>query len=144
MRGQVARRRTAHFGWLYGYEPRKIEPGPPPPAFLLPLRKRAAALVDVAPEALAEILLTEYPPGAGIGWHRDAPAFGAVVGVSLGAPCRFRLVRQRAGTTERRDVLLAPRSAYAMAGEVRWQWRHSIPPMKALRYSITFRTLRRR
>src|SRR2546426_6607269 len=29
MRGQVARRRTIHFGWTYGYETWRVEPGPP-------------------------------------------------------------------------------------------------------------------
>ena len=35
---------------------------------------------------------------------------------------------------------LAPRSLYVMADEIRWAWQHSIPPAKALRYSMTFRT----
>src|SRR5439155_22555487 len=83
MRGVVARRRTAHFGWLYGYESWRIEPGPPIPPFLLPLRERAAALAGVDPERFVEVLVTEYMPGAGIGWHRDAPMFGVVVGISL-------------------------------------------------------------
>ena len=82
MRGQVARRRTVHFGWLYGYESWRIEPGPPLPEFLLSLRERAGALASVAPDALVEVLVTEYAPGAGIGWHRDAPMFGDVVGIS--------------------------------------------------------------
>src|SRR5437899_5245194 len=80
MRGQVARRRTAHFGWVYGYESWRITPGPPLPEFLLPLRARVATLAAVEPAALAEILVTEYPAGAAIGWHRDAPQFGVVVG----------------------------------------------------------------
>src|SRR2546426_5484835 len=81
MRGQVARRRTAHFGWLYGYESWRIEPGPPIPELLLPLRARAAALSGVAPEDLVEVLVTEYPAGAGLGWDRDAPMFGGVIGI---------------------------------------------------------------
>lgn len=72
MRGQVARRRTAHFGWRYGYESWRIEPGPPVPACLQPLRARAAELAGVDAERFAEVLVTEYPPGAGIGWHRLA------------------------------------------------------------------------
>src|SRR3954465_5765815 len=73
MRGGVARRRTAHYGWTYGYEARSGQPGRPIPEFLLRERSRAAAWLGIAPEALAESLLTEYPPGAPIGWHRDAP-----------------------------------------------------------------------
>jgi alkylated DNA repair protein (DNA oxidative demethylase) len=62
MRGVVARRRTAHFGWLYGYESWRIEPGPPIPLFLLPLRDRAAALAGVDAERFVEVLVTEYKP----------------------------------------------------------------------------------
>jgi alkylated DNA repair dioxygenase AlkB len=142
MRGAIARRRTAHFGWLYGYETWRIEPGPPIPDFLLPLRDRVAELAGVAPETLVEVLLNEYRPGAGIGWHRDAPMFGVVAGVSLLGACRFRFERGKGDVRETRAVTLAPRSAYLLTGEAREAWRHSIPPTKALRYSITFRTLR--
>ena len=144
MRGQVARRRTAHFGWVYGYESWKIAPGPPLPVFLEPLRERAAALAGVEPGALAEALLTEYPAGAGIGWHRDAPQFGLVVGVSLLGACRMRFQRGTGAARQTRALELAPRSAYVLDGAVRWQWQHSIPPTKSPRYSVTFRTLRER
>ena len=142
MRGQVARRRTIHFGWTYGYESWRVEPGPPMPAFLLGLRARAAALARVEPEALAEVLATHYPPGAGIGWHRDAPAFGVVVGVSLLGACRFRFQQGRGAARQTRAVTLAPRSAYVLDGAARWQWQHAIPPGRDERYSITFRTVR--
>ena len=142
MRGQVARRRTVHFGWLYGYESGRIEPGPAIPEFLVPLRERSGALAGIEPEQLAEVLVTEYRPGAGIGWHRDAPMFGTVIGVSLLSPCRFRLQRGKGAGRETRTLLLEPRSAYVLDGGARWQWQHSIPPMTALRYSVTFRTLR--
>ena len=143
MRGVAARRRTAHFGWLYGYESWRIEPGPPIPPFLLPLRERAAALAAVDAERFVEVLVTEYTPGAGIGWHRDAPMFGEVVGVSLLGACRLRFRRGKDGTAETRAVELAPRSAYVLDGEARTLWQHSIPPARTLRYSVTFRTLRR-
>ena len=144
MRGQVARRRTAHFGWVYGYESWRITPGPPLPEFLLAVRDRVAALISVEPEALAEVIVTEYSPGAGIGWHRDAPQFGDVIGVSLVSPCRMRFQRGRGTERRTRAVTLDPRSAYVLSGEARQQWQHCIPPMRALRYSITFRTLRSR
>lgn len=144
MRGQVARRRVAHFGWNYGYESFQIEPGPPIPEALLPLRARVASLVDVADEALAEVLVTRYPPGAGIGWHRDAPQFDLVVGISLAGACRMRFQRGKAVARHTMAVELAPRSAYVLAGEVRWAWQHTIPPTKTERFSITFRTLRER
>ena len=142
MRGRVARRRTAHFGWVYGYESWRISPGPPIPDFLLPLRERAARLADVAPAALAEVLVTAYPAGAGIGWHRDAPPFGIVVGVSLLSPCRLRFQRGHGDERQTAAVTLAPRSAYVLTGEARRQWQHGIPATRAPRYSITFRTLR--
>jgi DNA oxidative demethylase len=142
MRGAVARRRTAHFGWRYGYETWRIEPGPPIPECLLPLRERVAELADVPAEAFVEVLLTEYQAGAGIGWHRDAPMFGVVAGVSLLGACRFRFERGQGTARETRAVTLAPRSAYLLTGDARESWRHSIPPMKTRRYSVTFRTLR--
>ena len=143
MRGQVARRRTTHFGWTYGYETWRIEPGPPIPDFLLALRGRVGGIGGVAGEELVEVLVTHYPPGAGIGWHRDAPMFGVVVGVSLASACRFRF--QRGKADERRTAVaeLDPRSAYVLDGQARWQWQHSIPPAKTERYSVTYRTLRR-
>src|SRR2546428_3223035 len=111
MRGQVARRRTVHFGWTYGYETWRVEPGPPIPAFLLGLRARAAALVGVAPDAMAEVLVTHYPPDAGIGWHRDAPAFGVAAGVSLPGAGRFRF--QQGPAAARRTPALTPAPAPA-------------------------------
>ena len=144
MRGQVARRRTAHFGWVYGYASWRIERGPPLPPFLEPLRDRAAALAEVAPGDLAETLVTEYPARAGIGWHRDAPQFGPVIGISLLGACRMRFRRGAGLDRQTRVVDLAPRSAYVLDGAVRWQWQHSIPPSRAPRYSVTFRTLRER
>jgi alkylated DNA repair dioxygenase AlkB len=142
MRGQVARRRTAHFGWLYGYESWRVEPGPPIPEFLIPLRHRAGALTGVDAATLEEVLVTEYPAGAGIGWHRDAPSFGLVVGVSLLGFCRFRFARGTGAERETRSFELEPRSGYVLSGPARWQWQHSIPPTKTARYSITFRAMR--
>jgi alkylated DNA repair dioxygenase AlkB len=142
MHGQIARRTARHFGLDYDYEARTPKPGDPVPQWLLPVRVRAAVIADADPEELAEILVQRYPPGSTIGWHRDAPAFELVVGVSLGASCRLRF--QRGKGRERRvyEVLLEPRSGYVLAGEARRSWQHSIPPTKELRYSITFRTLR--
>ena len=100
------------------------------PEWLLDLRRRAAALIGAAPSALEEALVTEYPPGAGIGWHRDAPMFGpAVIGISLGAAARLRF--RRAG--ESSELLLDPRSAYVLDGPARKDWQHSIPGAKAPR-----------
>ena len=142
MRGVVARRRVIHYGVKYSFETFKASEGPPIPTFLLPLRERAAAFAAVQAEALAEALLTEYAPGAPIGWHRDAPGFGVVVGISLLAPCRFRFRRGETRAWETTEVPLAPRSIYMLTGPARSEWQHSIPAVSALRYSLTFRTLR--
>ena len=144
MRGVVARRRVIQYGWKYGFDRSRLAAGPQIPPFLLPVRERVAPLAGVAPETLSEALLTEYPPGAPIGWHRDAPGFGIVVGFSLLAPCRFRFRRKAGARVERLSLVLEPRSAYVLSGPARTEWEHSIPEVAALRYSITFRTLRQR
>jgi alkylated DNA repair dioxygenase AlkB len=142
MRGQVARRTVLHYGYRYDYEGWKVVPTDPLPASLEWLRERAATLADVAAAELAEVLVTRYPPGAGIGWHRDAPLFGPrVVGVSLLAACRLRFQRRAAAGRRVFALGVAPRSAYVLAGAARWAWQHSIPAVAELRYSVTFRTL---
>jgi alkylated DNA repair dioxygenase AlkB len=143
MHGQAARRTARHYGLGYDYESRAPQPGEPVPEWLLPVRGRAADLAGEEPDELVEVLVQRYPPGATIGWHRDAPAFGTVIGVSLGGTSRLRFQR---GTGDRRrvwEITLEPRSGYVLAGEARRSWQHSIPPTKEPRYSITFRTLRR-
>ena len=147
MHGVPAKRRTAHFGRSYEFDTFKLGDAPPVPDFLEPLRKRAAILTSREPEEFRETLVSEYPPGAGIGWHRDAPPFGIIVGISLVAPCtmKFRpwpVVKTSGKRTKPLAKLLEPRSVYVLDGEVRQRWQHSIPPGEALRYSITFRTLR--
>lgn len=141
-RGFEGRRRVTSFGWRYDFERSRLEPGPPLPEFLHPLRARAAALLGTPSERLAHALVTEYAPGAAIGWHKDRPEFGAVVGVSLGAPCLFRLRRRAGAGWERRSFVAEPRGAYTLDGPARTEWEHSIPAVEALRYSVTFRTLR--
>jgi alkylated DNA repair dioxygenase AlkB len=144
MRGVTARRRVIHYGVKYSFETFKATPGPPLPGFLLPLRAQAADLAGVAPDDLAEALLTEYSPGAAIGWHRDAHPFGIVVGISLLSASRFRFRRGKVHAWETAEVPLPPRSAYVLTGPARTEWEHSIPPVRELRYSVTFRTLRQR
>jgi DNA oxidative demethylase len=143
MRGVTARRRVVQFGWRYSFDARALSEGPAIPGYLRQLQGIAGALADVEPDDLSEVLVTEYPVGATIGWHRDAPPFGIVVGMSLLSACRFRFRRTMNDRMERADLELAPRSAYVLSGAARTEWQHSIPPTTALRYSITFRTLRR-
>ena len=144
LRGQVARRTSRHFGYVYDYTARDVAPTDPWPQDLDWLRDRCAGLADVPADVLVEALVNRYPPGAAIGWHRDAPMFGApLVGVSLLAPCALRFQRRVQDDARRVfEQRLEPRSAYVLRGAARWTWQHSIPPVAALRYSITFRTLR--
>jgi alkylated DNA repair dioxygenase AlkB len=135
-------RRVVSFGWRYDFNSHKLDQTAAIPDFLLALRENAAAFAGMQPARFQQVLVTEYAPGAGIGWHRDRPAFGEVVGVSLLTPCVFRLRRKAGATWERRSVTVQPRSAYLLSGAARNEWEHSIPPGNALRYSVTYRNFR--
>jgi alkylated DNA repair protein (DNA oxidative demethylase) len=144
MHGVVARRKTIHFGWDYDYEGWSISPADPPPPFLRPLIARCAATAGLTPDALAQVMVARYPPGAAIGWHRDAPMFGSpVIGVSLASACVMRFRRGKVRNWETYAQLLEPRSLYILDGPARREWQHSIPVTKELRYSISMRTLAR-
>lgn len=140
--GFIGKRRVASFGWRYDFNEGRAHPAEPVPDWLLPLRERAAAFAGLQPERFEQALVTEYEPGAAIGWHRDRPAFDRVLGLSFGSPCTFRLRRSRDKGWERRSLTLERRSVYLLSGEARAAWEHSIPPAEALRYSLTFRNLR--
>lgn len=141
--GYEGRRQVISFGWKYDFSRSHLLKADDLPPELVPLRAKAAGLAGHEPQDLQQILINKYEPGAPIGWHRDRPAFAEVVGVSLLAPCPFRLrLRLPEGGFLRRTVTLAPRSAYLLSGPARTLWEHSIPPAEALRYSITFRNFR--
>jgi alkylated DNA repair dioxygenase AlkB len=141
-RGFLGKRRTVSFGWRYDFNVRELQEAEEIPTFLRPLRQQAAKFAGLPPQSLQHVLLTEYAPGAAIGWHKDRPEFENVIGISLGAPCVFRFRRKNGTRWERASIELQPRSAYFMRGPARWDWQHSIPPVDKLRYSITFRSLR--
>jgi len=141
----TAKRRVASFGGQYDFTHNRLEPAHGLPALFHPLREKVAQWLGVAPAAFAHTLIAEYQPGVQLGWHRDVPQFEMVVGVSLAGSARMRLRPYPVRADKRADVIvleLEPRSAYVLTGDARWRWQHSIPPTKALRYSITFRTLR--
>jgi alkylated DNA repair dioxygenase AlkB len=142
IRGQAARRTARHFGLRYDYGSREAGPGEPMPEWLEPVRQAAARLAGISAKELVQAIVQKYPPGSTIGWHRDSPTFGIVVGVSLLGRARLRFQRGRGEERQTSEVSLEPRSGYVLAGEARWSWEHSIPPAKELRYSITFRTLK--
>lgn len=137
-------RRVLSYGWRYDYTSGRLDEVSLMPEPLLALRATVAPLFGLAPERLQQALVTEYAPGAGIGWHRDRPNFEQIVGVSLLVPCKFRLRRKAGSGWERTSIIAQPRSAYLLSGEVRNVWEHSIPPLEELRYSVTFRTLKER
>ena len=140
--GHLGKRRVVFYGWRYDFNQGGLQKAEPIPEFLQPLRERAAAFADLAAERLQHVLVTEYEVGAPIGWHRDKAVFGDVIGISLLAPCTFRLRRRVGERWERASVTLEPRSVYLLRGPSRTEWEHSIPPVDALRYSITFRSMR--
>jgi alkylated DNA repair dioxygenase AlkB len=131
------------FAWHYDFSARHLRKAEDIPDYLIALRAAAAAYADLKPEAFQHVLVTEYGPRAGIGWHRDKAVFGEVVGVSLIAPCVLRLRRRVSERKwERVNLTAEPRSAYFLSGPARSEWEHSIPPVDALRYSVAFRNLR--
>jgi DNA oxidative demethylase len=138
-RGNVALRRKLSFGWNYDPSDREGSEAPPMPDFLRELRDRCLEAVGLPAEPFAQASVQRYPPGAGIGAHKDAPMFGPdVVGVSLGSDAR--LVFKRGG--HKHVLRLEPGSLILLSGPSRSRWTHEMPPVKALRYSIYFRTLR--
>lgn len=140
-RGYKARRRVASYGTNYGaLAPKGEAEARAIPDFLLAIRDRAATFAGVAADEIVQAMITEYSPGTPIGWHRDRPQFGTIVGISLASSCRMRLKPyQREGKII--SKILEPRSIYAMQGVARHEFQHSIPAVEKLRYSITFRTL---
>jgi alkylated DNA repair dioxygenase AlkB len=138
-----ARRRVVSYGGRYDYSANQLNEAALVPEFLCPLRERVAQWAGRAPGDFRHALIAEYSEGTQLGWHRDVPDFELVVGISLLSACRMRFRRYPPQPREKSlGIDLAPRSIYRLEGEARWGWQHSVPPVKALRYSITFRTLR--
>jgi alkylated DNA repair dioxygenase AlkB len=129
------------FGWRYDYGSRRLGEAAPMPAFLAALRDRAANAALMPPDRFQQALVTEYTPGAAIGWHRDKAVFAEVLAVSLGSVCLLRFRRREGAGWDRRSLSVEPRSLYVLRGPARCDWEHSIPPVAALRYSVTFRSL---
>lgn len=142
----LARRQVLSFGGSYDFSTNTLQPSLALDERLVRLRDRVAAWLEMPSTELVQALVAKYEPGTPLGWHRDAPNYELVAGVSLGnaALLRFRPYPP-GGSAKKRVVQLevAPRSIYKMQGEARWAWQHCVPPVRAARWSITFRTLRR-
>jgi alkylated DNA repair dioxygenase AlkB len=141
MRGQASRRGIVRFGHDYGPVGGNHHSVQPLPPELIRLRERAQNLAGISAKDFVASVVTQYPVGATIGWHSDMTMFGPVVfGFSIGTSCVMKL-RSKADRRRVFQMQIEPRSLYVMKDEVRSEWEHSIPPVKSLRYSITFRTV---
>jgi alkylated DNA repair dioxygenase AlkB len=140
--GYQGNRRIVSLGYRYDYAGQTLRTSEAMPPFLQPLREIAGQFSGISVDALEQALVTEYAPGAGIGWHRDKPMFQDVVALSFLAPCVLRLRRQDGAGWLRQSAEIAPRSGYLLHGAVRAEWEHSIVLMDVLRYSVTFRSFR--
>lgn len=144
--GFEAKRKVASFGYDYSFEKGKLSAGQEIPAVFSPLIAKVASHISIDPGEFKELLITEYPPGSVINWHRDAPPFDIIAGISLASACRFRLRphdKMKQGKKNIRSLTLERGSLYIMQGEARTEWQHSIAPVSKTRYSVTLRTLRR-
>ena len=140
--GYLANRRTYSFGHKYVFAGQEPRDDASIPDYLQPLMHIAGRISGQPAEAFEQAMVTEYAPGAGIGWHRDRPSYEDIVSVSFLAPCMLRLRRKAGKGWERQSVPVAPRSVYLLHGAVREEWQHSIAPIDVLRYSVTLRTFR--
>lgn len=140
--GYKGKRRVVSYGWQYDFNTLKLKHAEDMPQFILDLRTIAARFAGLDPSSLHHVLVTEYSPGAGIGWHKDRPVFEDVIGISLLASCNFRLRKKEGSKWLRQSLTACPRSAYLLSRTARWEWEHSIPPVDELRYSVTFRNFK--
>jgi alkylated DNA repair dioxygenase AlkB len=140
--GYKGNRRIYTFGHRYVFAGQEPRDDAGIPDYLRPMMEIAAAISGSPAGTFEQLMVTEYAPGAGIGWHRDRPTYEHIVGISFLAPCALRLRKRDGDGWERRSARIEPRSAYLLHGKVRNVWQHSIAPMDVLRYSLTLRTFR--
>lgn len=145
MHGRVARRKVVHFGYDYDFERKNAIEGTPFPKELIYLRNKVANFLHLDADKLEQCLISFYPQKATIGWHKDVLIFGSkIIGISLLHSCLMRFQKKEKEIRKVYEIELEPRSLYVLDDESRYQWEHSIPPLKEKRYSITFRTLRKK
>lgn len=145
MHGKVARRKVVHFGYDYNFEKKSALPGIPFPEEIIYLRNKVEKFLHLEEGKLEQCLISYYPPKATIGWHKDVMVFGSkVIGLSLLNECLMRFQKKDNEVRKVYEMRLDPGSLYVLDGESRYKWEHSIPPLKDERYSITFRTIRKK
>lgn len=143
--GYEAKRKVASFGYDYSFENKSLSRGTDIPKQFSPIMRRVEDFLGLPHNSFAELLLTQYPVGAVINWHRDAFPFEIIAGLSLNSDCTFRLRPHDRSKQQRTAILSIPlkrKSLYVMQGTSRTQWEHSIPAVQTIRYSITLRTLK--
>ena len=141
-----AKRKVMSFGKGWSFTEQRLKDGNPIPAAFDFLVDRIAAHLTISKETIAQFLVTEYPVDAVINWHRDAPPFETIVGVSLLSDCIFKLRPHDKAKQTRATTIALPvhrRSMYMMTGNAKTAWQHSTAPVKEVRYSLTFRTLKK-
>ena len=143
--GYEARRKVASFGYDWSFERQALSKGQDIPAAFEPLIEKVSKHLSSNKEDFAELLITEYPVGSVINWHRDAPPFDLIAGISLLSDCTFKLRPYEKARQTRASIISTPvtrRSLYVIQGPSRTEWQHSIAAVKQVRYSITLRTLK--
>ncbi|MBA3237123.1 MAG: alpha-ketoglutarate-dependent dioxygenase AlkB [Parachlamydiaceae bacterium] len=144
MHGQPAKRSVKHFGYHYNYQKFSVEPGEAFPSVIQKLSNKCAEKGGLEENEIVQCLISNYPANSTIGWHTDKFIFGSkIFGISLLSSCLMRFQRKIENIRYVYEKELIPRSLYILSGESRYKWQHSIPPTKGLRYSITFRTLKK-
>jgi alkylated DNA repair dioxygenase AlkB len=146
------KRRTQHYGYVYDYRAKTVDPSSylgPLPRWLerIATQLRRDGLIPVEPD---QAIVNEYEPGQGIADHVDCtPCFGdVVISLSLGASVIMDLKQKEEGRHV--PLWLEPRSLLVLRDEARYSWTHGIPGRqqdvwqgqtipRGRRVSVTFR-----
>ncbi|WP_207422151.1 alpha-ketoglutarate-dependent dioxygenase AlkB [Desertivirga brevis] len=143
--GYKAKRKVVSYGCDWSFETRTLSKGKNIPADFNGIIEKVASFIPLDSKEIEELLVTEYPDGSVINWHRDAPPFDIIAGISLLTDCKFRFRPYEKSEQTRSSIISIPlqrRSLYIIEGEARIDWEHSIAPVTTKRFSITLRTLR--
>ena len=141
IRGRLTRRRVHPFGWAYHPTNKQVTQVAPMPDSLVALCHTCCECCAMD-NAFQQATVTQYPPGAGIGAHIDAPLYGdTILVLSLAIPAHMRFRLRQSGV--HLDLVLAPRSLLLLRGPSRWEWSHEIvaTSVKQTRWSVTFRSV---
>lgn len=147
------KRRVQHYGWRYDYKAKRISEDlrlGELPDWLAGYCKKLH-IDGYFSQMPDQVIINEYLAGQGITPHIDCvPCFGdTIASLSLGSPCVMELSKD----SQKRPLLLEPRSLVVLSGEARYRWKHAIARRKTdkingistpreRRISLTFRTTR--